>query len=44
VSKEQHDEACSRLTGGRGLESLGDWPTVGMPGEPRLAPLHNFVK
>ena len=83
-TKEQYDEACSRLTGGRGLESLSDWPTgvilshaagptddgwrvvdvwesedafqrfgevivpilqeLGMPGEPRLVPLHNFVK
>jgi hypothetical protein len=83
-TKEQYDEVCSRLTNGRGLNSLSDWPTdgilshsagptdngwrvvdvweseeafqrfgtvigpilqeVGMPGEPRLFPLDNFVK
>ena len=83
-TKEQYDEVCSRLTNGRGLNSLSDWPTdgilahsagptdngwrvvdvreseeafqrfgtvigpilqeVGMPGEPRLVPLDNFVK
>jgi hypothetical protein len=81
--KEQYDEVCSRLTDGRGLNSLSDWSTggilshaagptetgwrvvdvweseeafqrfgevigpilqeVGMPGQPKLFPLHNFV-
>jgi hypothetical protein len=83
-TKEQYDEVCSRLTGGRGLTSLSDWATggilshaavptdtgwrvvdvweseeafqrfgevigpipheVGMPGQPRLFALDNFVK
>ena len=83
-TKEQYDEACSRLTDGRALNSLSDWSTggilshaagptdngwrvvdvweseeafqrfgqvigpilqeVGMPGQPQLFPLHNFVK
>ncbi len=83
-TKEQYDEVCSRLTDGRGLNSLSDWSTggilshaagptdngwrvvdvweseeafqrfgqvigpilqeVGMPGQPQLFPLHNFVK
>ena len=83
-TKEQYDEACSRLTDGRGLNSVSDWSTggilshaagptddgwrvvdvweseeafqrfgqvigpilqeVGMPGQPQIFPLHNFVK
>ena len=29
-TKEQYDEVCSRLTGGRGLNSLSDWSTGGI--------------
>jgi hypothetical protein len=83
-TREQYDEVCSRLTDGRGLNSLSDWSTggilshaagptdngwrvvdvweseeafqrfgevigpilqdVGMPGQPQLFPLENFVK
>ena len=83
-TREQYEEVGSRLTDGRGLNSLSDWPTggilshaagptedgwrvvdvweseeafqrfgevigpilqeVGMPGQPQLFPLHNFVK
>lgn len=82
-TQEQYDQVTRKLTDGRGLRSLSDWPVngilmhaagptdsgwrvvdvweseeafqsfgavigpllqeVGMPGEPQLFPLHNFV-
>jgi hypothetical protein len=83
-TREQYDEVCARLTGGRSLSSLSDWPVegilshaagptddgwcvvdvweseeafrrfgevivpilqeLGVPGEPRVLPVHNVVR
>ncbi len=83
-TREQYEQVVSRLTDGRGLNSLSDWPVagilshvagptddgwrvvdvwesedafqrfgeligpviqeVGLPGEPQLFPVNNFVK